>query len=123
MKEFPWEVVVLAVVLAINRLLVPATYTRPAAFWAIQAGNAVLAIAIIVVGLPGLANFPVVNWMIAGLLAFHAFQNIALRRATLEREAADTEERERIKRLRRLEAQPDVPEDQRAGAPPKDESV
>jgi hypothetical protein len=114
MKEFPWEVVVLAVVLAVNRLIVPATYTRAAAFWALQVMNLSLAVVVVMVGLPGLANYPVVNWMIAGLLAFHAFQNIALRRVTLDRAEADAAERERIKQVRRLH--------QAAAEPPRDEA-
>lgn len=109
MNGFPWDVAGLALVLAINRLGTPATYFRPVGFWAIQALNLGLAVAVVVWGLPGLAGFPSVGWLIAALLGFHVFQNVALRGQALRKRALDEAERERIRKLRALEAPPDPP--------------
>ena len=109
MSAFPWDVLALAVVLAVNRLAVPATYARPAAFWTIQALNLVLTGAVAVYGLPGLTDFPTVGWLVAGLLLFHVIQNVALRGNALQARARERAERERLAKLRALEAPPAEP--------------
>ncbi len=109
MKTFPWEVLVLAAVLAVNRLAVPSTFFRPAAFWAIQAVNVVLALVAAVYGVPGLTAYPSVGWLVAGLLAFHVFQNAALRSQALRKREQEQRERERLQKLRALEPEPKEP--------------
>lgn len=87
MTEFPWELAVLAGVLALNRMLVPAVVFKPLIFWTIQAVDAGFGLAIALIGLPGLDRYDVVNWLVAGLFAFHVVQNISLRdRALYKRE-------------------------------------
>jgi len=110
MKSFPWDVLVLAVVLAVNRLATPRTYFHPTAFWAIQAVNAVLALAVGIWGLPGLGAFPSVGWLIGGVLAFHGLQNVALRTQAVDQRARAAAERERMRKLRALEALPESSE-------------
>lgn len=102
MSAFPWEVLVLALVLAINRLGTPMTYTRPVVFWGIQAANVALAVPAVLVGVPGMEAFPAVGWLIAGLLAFHVLQNLSLRSAALTQQRRERDERERIRKLRAL---------------------
>lgn len=109
MTAFPWDVAALALVLALNRLATPATYFRPVAFWAIQGLDLALAVAAAVWGLPGLAGYSSVGWLVAALLAFHVFQNVALRSRAVHKRAMDEAERERIRRIRALEAQSDAP--------------
>lgn len=103
MSSFPWEVLILAAVLAANRLVVPSTYNRPAFFWGLQALNGGLALATAGYGLPGLSAYPVVSWMVAALLAFHIFQNVAVRDATLTATRRAATEREQIRKLREIE--------------------
>lgn len=109
MKTFPWEVLVLAALLAVNRLVVPMTFTRPAAFWAIQAVDVVLAVLVAVFGIPGLEAYRSVGWLIAGLLAFHVLQNIALRSQALAKRAREEGERERLRKLRSMGEDPRPP--------------
>ncbi|MFN7143537.1 MAG: hypothetical protein ACK4YP_07175 [Myxococcota bacterium] len=109
MKAFPWEVLVLAALLAVNRLLVPMTYTRPAAFWAIQAVDVALAVLVAVYGVPGLEAFRSVGWLIAGLLVFHVLQNIALRSQARAKREREEGERERLRKLRSMGEEPRPP--------------
>lgn len=106
MDRFPWEVLTLAAVLALNRLAVPSVAARPALFWAIQAVNLGGGAAVIFFGVPGLGEYPVVGWLVAGLLAFHAVQNFATRGKVLHDAQRRTEERE-IARMVREATQPD----------------
>lgn len=103
MSTFPWEILILAAVLAGNRLVVPGSYNRPAVFWGFQALNIAIAIATAFYGLPGLSTYPIVSWMVAGLLAFHVFQNFALRDAALIRARRDKQEREQLRKLREID--------------------
>jgi len=102
MSEFPWEVVILGLVLGINRVGTPHTYTRPFAFWGIQAMNVALAVPAVVFGLPGMDAVPLLGWLIAGLLAFHVLQNVSLRGAALAQTRREQDERDRIRKLRAL---------------------
>lgn len=94
MQRFPWEVVVLAVVLALNRLVVPGAVRRPPVFWGVQALNAALALGVVIFGVPGLEGYPAVSWLIAGLLAFHIVQNLTLRSRVLGEARRRADERE-----------------------------
>ncbi len=103
MNEFPWEVLILGAVLAINRLGTPATYDRPVAFWGIQVMNLALAVPVVIWGLPGVEGFRGLDWLIAGLLVFHVLQNVALRSNVLTRKRQEQAERDRIRSIRALE--------------------
>lgn len=114
MTDFPWDLVALALVLAVNRLGTPATYERPVAFWGIQVVNLVLAAAVAVFGMPGLSTYASVNWLVAGLLVFHVFQNITLRGQARRKREAQAAERARMRKLRALAGEGSPPSE----APP-----
>jgi len=106
----PWEVVVLAAVLVLNRFAARAVLQRPILYWGVQVINAVLAALVAVFGLPGLPAVPAVRWLVSGLLVFHIVQNLAYRsqvRGAAKRELA---ERERIRQLKAL-VEPPPPEE------------
>lgn len=103
MSAFPWEVLILGLVLAINRVATPATYHRPIAFWGIQAMNVALAVPLAIVGLPGAEGFPALGWLVAALLVFHTLQNVSLRGVVLTKKRQELAEREQFRKLRALE--------------------
>jgi hypothetical protein len=107
MKTFPWDILVLAAVLAVNRLAVPGSLFKPGLFWAIQAMNIGLAAYVALVGLPGVAGFPSVGWIVAALLTFHTFQNLTVRSAALHKRDREAAERDRVAKLRAL-GEPDA---------------
>ncbi|MDP2309723.1 MAG: hypothetical protein Q8P18_27130 [Pseudomonadota bacterium] len=107
MNEFPWEVLVLGLVLGINRLGTPATYHRPLAFWGIQVMNLAVAIPVALRGIQGAEGFPALGWLIAGLLVFHVLQNVSLRSMALTKKRQELAEREQLRKLRALEPTPD----------------
>jgi hypothetical protein len=105
-RPFPWELLALAALLAVNRAIVPRVLKRAWLFWAIQGLDVVAAGLVILVGMPGMERYHVVNWMIAALLVFHIVQNLAQRdRAKLhdEHEAAMKERRTMLRELRKDE--------------------
>jgi hypothetical protein len=95
MDDFPWEVLVLGLVLLGNRVLLPLGVKRPWLFWALQAMDVAVAVgAVVHAGLPGRSAYPVVGWMVAALLAFHVVQNFTMRdhaRRAIERADAERE--------------------------------
>ncbi|MDP2316454.1 MAG: hypothetical protein Q8P41_26390 [Pseudomonadota bacterium] len=122
MSSFPWEVLILGVVLGVNRLATPATYERPIAFWAIQVMNVAVALPVALVGIPGTEGFPALGWLIAGLLLFHVLQNVSLRGTALARKRQALAAREQARKLRALEAPAALPRSDTPlpGTPPSD---
>jgi hypothetical protein len=101
MSDFPWEVLVLGLVLLGNRVLVPLASTRPPLFWGIQAVDVAMAVAAVVhAGLPGKTEYPVVGWTVAALFVFHVVQNFALRDQARLRREREANDRERLRMLR-----------------------
>ena len=76
--EFPWDIALLAGVLLANRTVVP-SLKHIALFWAFQALTFGAALLFVVRGIDGLDRVPVAKWVVAGLLVFHAVQNIVVR--------------------------------------------
>jgi hypothetical protein len=79
MNAPPVELVALAALLLVNRMVIPSQALRGAVFWPIQVADAAAALYVVFVGLPDLDRFPVVGWMVAGLLVFHIAQNLSIR--------------------------------------------
>lgn len=75
---FPYDLAGLAILLLLNRTVVP-SLQHAGAFWTFVAIDVAAAAYFAVVGVQGLHGFPVVNWIVAGLLCFHAVQNVLLR--------------------------------------------
>lgn len=100
MNAFPWEVIVLAVVLGINRLAIHAAAKRPALFWGIQLLDAALAVLVLVFGMPGLQHLPGVAWLVAAILVFHLVQNFSIRSRALHDERRKAEEKELLRMAR-----------------------
>lgn len=98
MDGFPWEVLALAALLAVNRLLVPLVLLRAPPFWILQAVNLAAALFVVIFGMPGLAAFPAVKWLVVGIVVFHLVQNLALRSGALHRAEMDELEKDRRKR-------------------------
>lgn len=113
---FPWEVVALAVVLGINRLALPAAIKRPPLFWAIQAMDVAVIVAVLFFGMPGLKHVPAVAWMVAAIVAFHVVQNLSVRSKAVHDERRKAEERELV-RLAREAAEIDAAADARQAQP------
>lgn len=91
---FPYEILALAVLFAVNRLVTPRVLTIPAAFFLINALDLIAAIWIYSRGLPGLEDSWAVRLLVGTLLLFHIVQNLALRARAREKQA-DTAERRR----------------------------
>jgi hypothetical protein len=102
-SDAPWEVVGLAVVLGVNRFAIPRVALRPRLFWPIQSVTAGLAVGVAVAGMPGLRDFPVVNWLVAGLLAFHVAQNQSIRSLALHRATRGDATRDAVRQLRAVD--------------------
>ncbi len=78
MDPFPWDLVVLVVLLVAHRTVVPSLRSSPA-FWTFQAITVGAAVWFAVYGVIGTADVPIVKVLVPGLLIFHAIQNIAVR--------------------------------------------
>lgn len=76
--QFPYDLAGLAVLLLLNRTVVP-SLSHAAAFWGFQVVNLGGALYFALAGIAGLENFPVANWIVAALLLFHGVQNVVLR--------------------------------------------
>ncbi|MFZ5481812.1 MAG: hypothetical protein ACOZNI_33940 [Myxococcota bacterium] len=101
MDTFPWEVLVLGLVLLGNRVVLPLTLARPPLFWGLQALDVAVAVAAVAhAGLPGRTAYPIVGWMVAALLVFHVVQNFAVREQHRLREEREAAEREHLRILR-----------------------
>ena len=75
---FPWDILALASLLLANRTVVRSI--KPEwGFWAFQALNLAGAVWFAVEGIQGLDNYPIANWIVCGLLVFHAIQNYVVR--------------------------------------------
>lgn len=74
----PPELIVLAMVFAVDRLLTPRMVRYPAVFWPLVGVDLVGAGYVLILGLPGMEELAVVRWLIGLLLVFHAIQNIAI---------------------------------------------
>jgi hypothetical protein len=110
MDDFPWEVLVLGLVLLGNRVILPLTLDRKPLFWLLQAIDVATAVAAVVTaGLPGRAPYPVVGWMVAALLVFHIVQNFSMRDHALHRRAMEAADKEHLRMLRGAHADDDEP--------------
>jgi hypothetical protein len=104
MSPPPAELIVLAVLLLINRLVVPTQALNTPVYGAIQLANGAAGVYALFVGVPGLDRYPVVGWMVGGLLLFHVAQNASIRsrkRHDLEMREADRERMRERAALRR----------------------
>lgn len=77
MENFPFDLALLAGLLVANRTVMQEVRRR-AIFWAFQAVNLAAAAWFALVGIAGLEAFPIARWLVAGLLVFHAVQNVAV---------------------------------------------
>ena len=78
MDPFPWDLVVLVVLVVVHRSVVPSLRSS-SAFWTFQAVNVGAAVWFAVYGVNGTADVPIVKVLVPGLLIFHGIQNIAVR--------------------------------------------
>ena len=80
---------------------VGALRSRPLFFWGLQLINVVGGTGILVLGLPGWEQYPVVSWLLGLLFIFRTVQNNMLRSQFLKEKAA-LAERDRKKQAREL---------------------
>ncbi len=92
----PRELMLLAGLLLMNRLVIPSQVLVTPVYYAVQAMDVAAAVGVAWVGLPGLDEFPVVRWMIVILLAFHVAQNASVRYRKLHDVQMRAVEKERI---------------------------
>lgn len=92
----PRELMLLAGLLLMNRLIIPAQALVTPVYVAVQAMNVAAAVGVAWVGLPGLEAYPVVKWMIVILLVFHVVQNASVRYRKLHDLQIRKEERELV---------------------------
>jgi hypothetical protein len=97
-------IAILAVVgaMAVNQLVmrVGALYARAALFYSLQLVNVILGTGLILWGLPGFEQWPVVSWIIALLFFFRTVQNNNMRARWLREEQL----KERDRREREIRA-------------------
>lgn len=76
----PWDLMVVAGWMLVNRVTVRKTIPRPALYWGIQAGNVLAAAWLAIFGLRGLEDFPVSGYMLAVAMLLHVVRNEVVRR-------------------------------------------
>lgn len=102
MNSYPWEVVVLSVILLSNRLVARAYWGQAAGFWSVQAVNLGAAVYIAYFGISGLQSFGPVNYLVSALLVFHIAQNFGIRQRLLQSRAAEQRFREEAQKARSI---------------------
>lgn len=102
----PVELVVLAVLLLVNRLVIPGQAQNLVVYTLIQLADLLAAAVVLWRGLPGLDAFPVVRWLVAGLLVFHVAQNASIRSRKQHDAEMRTSERELHRTLRQTREPP-----------------
>lgn len=108
---YPWEIILLSAVLLSNRLTARFFHLRASLFWGVQACNIGMAVFVVRHGLPGLAQFGSITWMIAALLVFHVAQNFGVREKYARDARADAADRERLRLLRGVGRDMNAPEE------------
>jgi len=88
----PPELLLLALLFAVNRLVLPRVLEYSAVFWLVNGLDVVGAGYVYVRGFPGMEDQTAVRLLIGTLLLFHVAQNLALR----------TRERERVALAKKL---------------------
>lgn len=89
----PPELLLLALLFAVNRLVVPRVLQYAAAFWLVNGLDVAAAVYVYVRGFPGIEDQTAARLLIGTLLLFHVAQNLALR----------TRERERVEIAKKLQ--------------------
>lgn len=115
----PPELMLLAGLLFVNRLVIPSQVLVTPVYLAVQAMDVAAAVGVAWVGLPGLEEYPVVTWMIVILLGFHVAQNASVRSRKRHDQEMRAAEQERIRHRAALRA---APEPDAPSAPPPEES-
>lgn len=107
----PWELLALAALLLGNRVALPRLHAQPRVYWLVQAVDALVLVAALVFGLPGLPDDGPAGWLVAAVMGFHLVQNAALRhrQQLAAEEAASRREQLRLAREIRSEASPSDP--------------
>jgi hypothetical protein len=85
MTGFPWDLLALAALLAVNRLGGAYAVAHPVSYWSLQAVDAVGIGLVLAFGLPGTDGQPVVKWFVAVVIAFHIVQNFSARSLRVQR--------------------------------------
>ncbi len=75
----PPELLLLAVLFAVNRLVLPRVLQNAPVFWLVNALDVAGAVYIYVRGFPGMEDQTAVRLLIGTLLLFHVAQNLSLR--------------------------------------------
>lgn len=81
----PPELLLLALLFAVNRLVLPRVLQNAPVFWLVNALDVAGAVYVYVRGFPGLEDQAAVRLLIGTLLLFHVAQNLALRARARER--------------------------------------
>ncbi len=100
MSGFPWEAVVLSLVLLGNRVALRLSHRRVAIFWSIQAINLGCIGYVLGVGIGGMEDHAIVNWVVAALLVFHIAQNFSLRSRSRLADEMEENLKERVRGYR-----------------------
>lgn len=85
MNGFPWDLLALAVLLAVNRLGAARAVTHRVPYLALQALDTVAIGVVLALGVPGTEGHPVVKWFVAVVIAFHVVQNFSARAIHVQR--------------------------------------
>ena len=85
MTGFPWDLLALAALLAVNRLGGSCAVAHPVSYWALQTLDAAGIALVLTYGLPGTEGQPVVKWFVAVVIAFHVVQNFSARSHRVQR--------------------------------------
>lgn len=75
----PVDLVALAALLLVDRLLVSRVARHAYAFWALQAVNLGAAAWFAVMGIAGIEGVPLVRWLVVVILLFHVVQGWSIR--------------------------------------------
>lgn len=93
----PPELLLLALLFAVNRLVLPRVLNIGVVFWTINVLDVAAAVWIYARGFPGMEQYLAVRLLIGTLLLFHVAQNLALRhRARVVAELGPALRRERL---------------------------
>jgi hypothetical protein len=103
--NYPWQVIVLAALLLGNRVSIRVSVDRPWVFWGVEVLNLAAMGWVGILGLDGMENFPVANWLVVALLGFHMVQNYSLRQRVLLERRSEEQFRENLRKMRNLEGE------------------
>jgi hypothetical protein len=82
---FPWDLLALAVLLAVNRLGAARAVSHRVPYLALQTLDIVAIGVVLALGVPGTDGQPVVKWFVAVVIAFHVVQNFSARAIHVQR--------------------------------------